>query len=147
MVHKTTLYPRNSCQSPSSVCNTDALIPHPQLATFDAHRTFLALDPEGSLFACIQLSPIMRDIRPFICGMCVSWVLYVRSSCCKAVRPLSWSSSLEEKNDVEIRRRRWTRRCGSVERDCKRTGGVLADVGRPSLCFRLIDMTGVFSKV
>lgn len=71
----------------------------------------------------------------------------LRSSCFKAVRPLSWSSSLEEKNDVEIRRCMWTRRCGSVERDCRRTGGVLADMGRPSLYSRLVDMTGVFSKV
>lgn len=40
----------------------------------------------------------------------------------------------------------WTRRRGSFERDCKRTGGVLADIGMPSLYLRLIDMTGVSSS-
>lgn len=39
----------------------------------------------------------------------------------------------------------WTRRCGSVERDCIRTGGVLADIGRPSLYFRLVDIRGDLS--
>lgn len=71
---------RDSCQSPSSVCNIDeALTPHPQLATFDAYRTFLTLGgPEGNLFARIHLSLIVRDIRPFMCRMCVARFLYVK---------------------------------------------------------------------
>lgn len=71
----------------------------------------------------------------------------LRSFCCKAVRSLSWSTSLEGKNEVEIRRCIWTRRCGSVSRDCKRTGGFLADMGRLSLGCRLIYMTRVLSKL
>lgn len=80
MVHRTTLYLDTLANPPSSVYNTDrALNPYSQLATFDAYRTFLTLGgPEGNLFSRFQLSLIMRDIRPFTCGMCVSGFLYVK---------------------------------------------------------------------
>lgn len=42
----------------------------------------------------------------------------LRDSCRKASGSLSWSSSLEGKNDAEIKRYMWTRQCGGVEMDC-----------------------------